>query len=90
MRARNSRPPRAWALRATTPAIAEAGSCIISSAQRADATMSESDERVAVAVVPVGVGVDHGVDPFGRGRHTAHRLEHLSRQPEIEEGVDEE
>ena len=77
--------------RARTPAIADGGSCAISSAQRADAMMSESgDERVAVAVVPVGVGVDDRVDPLGRGRHASHRLEHLAGQPEIEERVHEE
>ena len=47
------------------------------------------DERVAVAMVTVGMGVDHGGDALGSRGLPAQRREHLGGQLEVEQGVDQ-
>ncbi len=47
------------------------------------------DELVAVAVVAVGVGVDHRADRR-RARVVGHRLQHRLREAEVEQRVDEQ
>ena len=51
--------------------------------------LGPGDELVAVAVVTVGVGVDDGFDRRAR-RPLGERLEHLRRQHEVEQRVDEQ
>jgi len=48
------------------------------------------EERIAVAVVAVGVGVDQRPDALRRGNRGAHRVEHLPRQSQVEERVDQQ
>ena len=47
-------------------------------------------ELVPVAVVAVGVGVDHGIDLARGGHRVAHRRQHLAGEPEVEQRVDQQ
>ena len=49
------------------------------------------DKRIAEAVIPVRVGVDELPDPPGRtGLGALHGVQHLAREPQVEERVDEQ
>ena len=52
--------------------------------------MRPLDQLVAVAMVAVGMGVHEHVDRRRRRRRPAQRVEHLGREHEVEEGVDEQ
>jgi hypothetical protein len=41
-------------------------------------------------MIAVGVGVDHGRDPLGGGRGIAQGGQHLGRQVQVEQCVDEQ
>ncbi len=75
----------------TSAAIAAGGSSPISAAVRSDATILRvGEELVAVAVIAVGVSVDERVDARRRRRRAAHRRQHLPRQLEVEQRVNEQ
>jgi len=47
-------------------------------------------QHVAVAVIPVCMRVDERADARSRGRGTPHLGEHLAREREVEQGIDEQ
>ena len=47
-------------------------------------------QPVAEGVIAVGMGVDHGADSRRRGLRPAHRVQHLLRQRQVKQSVDQQ
>ena len=76
---------------ATSCASRSGGTSPISFAHASDATITAPrDQLVAEAVIAVRVGVHERVDPRRRRHRGAHRREHLGRERQVEERVDEQ